>query len=92
MAFARMFNNPNVTKEQYDAVRAKMGIGNDNVPEGGIIHFAGEGPDGSWRVVEVWGSEDDARAWDEKLEPVLSERGITRPAPETWQVHNLIKS
>ena len=25
MAFARMFNNPNVTKEQYDAVREKMG-------------------------------------------------------------------
>jgi hypothetical protein len=87
-----MFNNPNVTKEQYDAVRAKMGVSNDNVPEGGIIHFAGEGPDGVWRVVEVWESEDDARAWDEKLEPVLSEHGITRPAPETWQVHNLIKS
>ena len=34
MAFARMFNNPNVTKEQYDAVRAKMGIGSENVPEG----------------------------------------------------------
>ena len=92
MAFARMFNNPNVTKEQYDAVREKMGVSNDNVPEGGIIHFAGEGPDGVWRVVEVWESEDDARAWDEKLEPVLSERGITRPAAETWQVHNLIKS
>jgi hypothetical protein len=92
MAFARMFNNPNVTKEQYDAVREKMGVSNDNVPPGGIIHLAGEGPDGTWRVVEVWESEDDARAWDEKLEPVLPERGIIRPAPETWQVHNLIKS
>jgi hypothetical protein len=31
------------------------------------------------------------RAWDEKLEPVLAEQGIRRPAPETWQVHNLLK-
>jgi hypothetical protein len=92
MAFARMFNNPNVTKEQYDATREKMGITSDNMVEGGVIHFAGEGPDGSWRVVEVWESEDHARAWDEKLEPVLAAAGIKRPAPETWQVHNLIKS
>ena len=81
MAFARMFNNPSVTKDQYDATREKMGVSNDNIPEGGLIHFAGEGPDGSWRVVEVWESEGHARAWDEKLEPVLAAQGITRPAP-----------
>ena len=92
MAFARMFNNPNVKKEQYDATREKLGVSNDNMPEGGVIHFSGEGPDGSWRVVEVWESEENARAWDEKLEPVLAEQGIRRPAPETWQVHNLLKN
>jgi len=62
-----------------------------NRPDGGIIHVAGEGPDGSWRVIEVWESEENARAWDEKLEPVLAAQGISRPAPETWQVHNLLK-
>lgn len=53
MAFARMFNNPNVTKDQCDATREKMGVNQDNMPDGGIIHFAGEGPDGTWRVIEV---------------------------------------
>ena len=53
MAFARMFNNPNVKKEQYDATREKMGVTSGNIPEGGIVHIAGEGPDGSWRVIEV---------------------------------------
>jgi hypothetical protein len=91
MAFARMFNNPNVTKETYDATREKMGVTQENMPDGGIIHVAGEGPDGSWRVIEVWESEENARAWDEKLEPVLAAQGISRPAPETWQVHNLLK-
>jgi hypothetical protein len=91
MPFARMFNNPNVNKERYDATRAKIGVDSGNIPEGGIVHIAGEGPDGSWRVIEVWESEEDARAWDAKLEPVLAEQGIQRPAPETWQVHNLVK-
>jgi hypothetical protein len=90
MAYARMFDNPNVTREQYDAVRAALGVDEENLPDGGLVHFAGEGPDG-WRVVEVWESEDQARAFDEKVLQVLSERGITRPAPQTWQVHNLMK-
>jgi hypothetical protein len=91
MAYARMFDNPNITREQYDAVREKIGVGEGNMPDGGLLHFAGEGPDGAWRVVEVWESEDHARAWDEKLQPVLSAQGVTRPAPQTWQVHNLMK-
>ncbi len=91
MAFARMFDNPNVTKDQYDAIREKIGVSDSNLPDGGLLHFAGEGPDGNWRVVEVWESEDHARAWDEKLQPVLSAQGVTRPAPQTWQVHNLMQ-
>ncbi len=92
MPFARMFNNPNVTKEKYDATREKLGVSQDNMPKGGLVHIAGEGPGGTWRVVEVWESEADAQAWDAKLEPVLSAQGITRPAPETWQVHSLLKT
>jgi hypothetical protein len=91
VAYARMFDNPNVTKEQYDAVRGAIGVSEENMPDGGLVHFAGEGPDGTWRVVEVWESEAHARAWDEKLQAVLSQQGITRPAPQTWDVHNLMK-
>ena len=41
---------------------------------------------------EVWESEEQARAWDDKLEPALEAAGIVRPTPEIWQVHNLIQS
>ena len=34
MAFARMFNTPNVTKETYDAIREKLGVTQDNMPDG----------------------------------------------------------
>ena len=90
MAYARMMNNPNVTKEMYDANVAKLGVSNDNLPDGAMVHIAGEGPAG-WRVIEVWESEEHARAWDEKLLPVLEQAGIHRPEPEGWQVHNLMQ-
>jgi len=91
MAFARMFDNPNLKQEQYDAMVEKMGV-NDNPPDGAVVHIAGAAPDGSWRVIEVWESEEHAAAWDAKLEPALAQAGIVRPAPEKWQVHNLIQA
>ena len=91
MAFARMFNNPHVSQEQYDGMIAKLGV-NDNPPHGAIVHIAGAAADGVWRVIEVWESEQDAAAWDAILEPQLEAAGMKRPAPETWQVHNLIQA
>jgi hypothetical protein len=90
MAFARMFENPNVSQEQYDAVRKMTGVTSENMPEGGILHVAGPSPKGGWRVIEVWESEAAAKTWDEKLEPMLEQQGIKRPAPETWEPHNVM--
>ena len=90
MAFMRMFDNPNVTQEQYDAVSERVGVSADNMPDGGILHAAGQGPDGGWRVVEIWESEEAARKFDEeRVEPMLQQAGIEHPPPETWQLHNL---
>lgn len=89
MAFARMYNNPDLMSEQYDGMVAKMGIA-DNPPDGAVLHFAGQTADGGWRVIEVWESEEQAQAWDDVLNPALVAAGIVRPAPEIWPVHNLI--
>lgn len=90
MAFARMYNNPNLTQEQYDGMVAKTRV-KDNPPDGAVVHIAGPTSDGGWRVIEVWESEEQAQAWDDKLNPALEAAGIVRPAPEIWQVHNLIR-
>lgn len=91
MAFVRMFDNPTGTQEQYDAASQQIGASADNMPDGGILHVAGPGPNGGWRVVEVWESEDAARKFDEeRVEPVLRQLGVERPAPQTWPVHRLL--
>jgi hypothetical protein len=39
---------------------------------GFIAHCGGPGPDGGWRVIEMWESEAEAQAWfDEYVKPIL---------------------
>jgi hypothetical protein len=90
MSYARMFENPNLNQEGYDAGFAATGASADNIPDGAVLHIAGPSPNGGWRVIEVWESEEQAKAWDDRINPILLQAGIKRPAPENWPVHNLM--
>jgi hypothetical protein len=53
---------PNLTEETYagmlEQLRPTM-----LAHQGFVSHAGGPGPDGGWRVVEVWESEDDGETW-----------------------------
>ncbi|MCW2998271.1 MAG: hypothetical protein JWN65_1820 [Solirubrobacterales bacterium] len=87
MAIAMLVDNPEVSKEIYDRIRQELGLGDK--PAGGILHVAGPSPDGGWRVVEVWDSQEDAdRFFEERLAPAFKAVGVTgRPEPQFWPVH-----
>ena len=52
-----LVDNPDGSQEIYDKLREQMGL---EKPAGGILHVAGPSPNGGWRIVEVWESEEDA--------------------------------
>jgi hypothetical protein len=87
---AMMIDNPEGTQEIYEKVRAHIGL---EAPAGGILHLAGPSPNGGWRVIEVWESEEDAQRFrKERLEPAFDAVGLSqRPTPQFWQVHNIMK-
>src|SRR5919106_3208794 len=58
MAVAMMVDNPHGSQELYEAIRAHLGL---EKPAGGIFHVAGPSPNGGWRVIEVWESEEARR-------------------------------
>ncbi len=92
MAIAFLFDNPDGSQEQYDAVRGRLDISDDVPPEGGIIHVAGPSPTGGWRVFEVWESREAQKKFtEEQLAPLFKEVGINRPEPQTWEVHSIVK-
>ena len=63
-------------------------------PPGGVFHLAGPGPNGGWRVIEVWESEDDAqRFFEERLLPAAEAvSAVAPPPPEVWRVHNYMRT
>jgi hypothetical protein len=88
MPVAMLVDNPEGSQEIYDKVREQLGL-EDN-PAGGILHVAGPSPNGGWRVIEVWESEEDARRFlEERLKPAFDAVGFAgRAEPELWPVHN----
>ena len=87
MAVAMMVDNPEGSQEIYDSVRERLGL---EKPAGGIFHAAGPSQNGGWRVIEVWESEEDAKAFvTERLLPAFDALGAPPPPPpELWPVHN----
>jgi hypothetical protein len=87
MAVAMLIDNPNGSKEIYEQLRERIGLVK---PAGGIFHVAGPSPNGGWRVIEIWESEEDAKRFlAERLGPAAEAVGAQPPpAPELWPVHN----
>ncbi len=91
MPVAVIVDNPQGSQEMYEKVRGQLGL---EAPAGGIFHAAGPSPNGGWRVLEVWESEEDAgRFRDERLFPAFDAAGVPRPqsSPQIWQIHNFMK-
>jgi hypothetical protein len=91
MAVALIFENPHVTQEQYDAVRARLGVDADHPPEGALLHVGGLNRAGGWGVFEIWESEDAAVAFiEEQLTPVFEEHGRPPPVYRVWELHRVL--
>ena len=90
MAIAMMVDNPEGSREIYERVRGVLGL---EKPAGGIFHVAGPSPNGGWRVIEVFESDEDAQRFVERLKPAFESVGSPGPPqpPQFWPVHNYMK-
>jgi hypothetical protein len=86
VAVAVLVESTKCSRETYERIRRRLG---SRKPAGGIFHIAGPSPNGGWRVVEVWESEEDAdRFFRQQFIPALREAGVRRlPRRELWTVH-----
>jgi hypothetical protein len=80
-----------LTKERYDEVSRRMEESGSWPPDGLDMHVC-FGSEGELRVSEIWDSEEQFRAFSEKLMPALNEAGVEVAAePEVLEVHELQK-
>lgn len=87
MPVALMVDHPQGSQQIYDQVREQVGL---DRPAGGVLHVAGPSPNGGWRVIEVFDSEDAAQRFiKERLAPAFQAiEAPPPPPPELWPVHN----
>jgi hypothetical protein len=86
VAFILDFDDEDPRK--YDEVVERMGL-RGRTPPGALFHVAGPGPDGGWRVCDVWESDDAFNAFAaEKIIPLSQEAGLSAPAITRFEVEN----
>ena len=80
-----------LTKEKYDEVSRRMEESGDWPPDAVELHVC-FGSEGDLRVSEIWDSEEQFRAFNERLRPVLDEVGVQLSGePEVFEVQELQK-
>ena len=98
MAIARLVefaSNGARETPNYDAVTAKINVDADP-PEGMIVHTAGFSDDGTFRIFDVWESEDLMHRFDEnRLGPAIQEvMGGDGGEPDRrsqYELHHLVR-
>jgi hypothetical protein len=89
MAVCFIIEPPEVKVEMYERVRAEVRMDEDP-PAGLILHCAGEGGDGVWRVIEVWESAAAQQTFGrERLGPALQKVGVKQPKITEIPLHHL---
>ena len=86
----RFTGAPSMNDEKYDAVMPSLEAAGEWPPDGLAFHVAFTSG-GSFRVSEIWDSQEQFEAFGERLMPILQEGGVELAGPpEFCEIHNLI--
>jgi hypothetical protein len=87
----RFTGAPGLTTDQYDQTMPRIAASGEFPPDGLDYHVAFSSG-GSFRVSEIWDSQEQFEAFSQRLMPILSEAGIELAGPpEIVEIHNIIK-
>ena len=87
----RFTGTPSMTAEIYDATMPAIEASGEFPPDGLEFHVAFSSG-GSFRVSEIWDSQEQFEAFGERLMPILTAGGIELAGPpEIIEIHNIIK-
>lgn len=90
MSVVVRFAPASLTVQQYDESVRRLQEAGYFPPDGMEYHIC-FGTDGNLLVSEIWDSEEELKAFGERLMPILAEVGIDPGKPEVLPVHNTVK-
>jgi hypothetical protein len=81
------FDFQSVTSQQYDNVWKDLKTAGYANPHGLISHVSAEKPNGGWKVVDIWESEDAFQTFGQTLMPILANNNVPLVQPEILPVY-----
>ena len=89
MAIMAVFDAPEITKAQYDALRPVVNWEQQH-PDGVILHSCAFDAQGGLHVVDLWESEAKlSQFFQDRLGPGFAQVGVQPPPPQIYAVHNI---
>ncbi|MBI1756653.1 MAG: hypothetical protein HYR64_06050 [Fimbriimonas ginsengisoli] len=79
-----------VTSKQYDEVCRLANFSESNVPDGLVFHCASP-TDRGLVIVDVWENEDKFGKFRERLNPAISQAGMTHKEPKIYRTYKTIQ-
>ena len=87
----RFTSAPSMTAHKYDETLPRIEASGEWPPDGLEYHVAFTSGD-SFRVSEIWDSQEQFEAFGQRLMPILTESGVELAGPpEVVAIHNIIK-
>ena len=87
----RFTGAPGMTAAKYDEAMPSIEASGEFPPDGLDYHVAFTSG-GSFRVSEIWDSQEQFDAFGQRLMPILAEAGIELAGPpEVLEIHNIIR-
>lgn len=90
MALLMTFTPTGMDASKYDEVIKELEAAGAGMPAGRLYHI-GFNTGGTFKVIDVWESQELFNKFGETLMPILQKLNIDPGQPEVVEIHNLIK-
>jgi len=89
---ARFTAAPSMTSEKYDESIKRLKDSGSQWPPDGLAYHIAFSSGGSFRVSEIWDSEEQLATFGKHLMPILTDAGVELAGePEVLKIHNIIQ-
>ena len=81
-----------MTIEKYDETIKRLKESNSQWPPDGLAYHVAFSSGGSFRVSEIWESQEQFDTFGKRLMPILTDAGVELAGePEMLEIHNIIQ-
>ena len=89
---ARFTAAPSMTTEKYDETIKRLRASDSQWPPDGLAYHIAFSSGGSFRVSEIWDTQEQFDTFGKRLRPIMTDVGVELAGdPEMLEIHNIVQ-